>query len=239
MVRIGWHTVDGTATSRTDYEASSGTIAIPHGVATADIQVPIHGDRAHEADETFSVELSSPSNATLARGRGTATILDDDAVQPTKPPGKPPPKPPKGPPAGKPPHHRPVARPPHRRRCVDHLRPTSRLNPGRRGVKASRRRLQIRGTARDRGCARLARVSVSIALHIHHRCRFLKRNGRLGRPLKCRRIQWVLARGTSRWRLLPRRRMPRGSYTIRTRARDRAGNAERLRVTRVRAVRLR
>ena len=32
MVRIGWHTVDGTATSRTDYEASSGTIAIPHGV---------------------------------------------------------------------------------------------------------------------------------------------------------------------------------------------------------------
>jgi Calx-beta domain-containing protein len=239
MVRIAWRTVDGTASSRTDYEASSGTVTVPHGAATADIQVPVHGDRAHERDETFTVQLSSPSNATLARDGGTATILDDDPAPPKEPPGKPPSKPPSKPPAGRPPHHGPGTRPPRPRRCVDRLAPVSRVNPGRRGVRTTRRRLQIRGTARDRGCAGLARVSIAVALHTHHRCRFLKRNGRLGRRLRCRRIQWLRARGTSRWRLLPSRRLPRGRYTIRTRARDRAGNAERLRVNRVRAFRLR
>ncbi|TMK62493.1 MAG: hypothetical protein E6G53_13470 [Actinobacteria bacterium] len=241
-VRIGWRTADGTASSRTDYEASSGTVTIPHGTSTTDIQVPIHGDKAHEGDETFSVELSAPSNATLGRDRGTATILDDDSEQPpkppTKPPTKPPVKPPQKPPTGKPPPRGPSARPP-RRRCVDHLAPTSRLNAGRAGVKASRGRLQIRGTARDRGCAGLARVSVTVALHSHHRCRFLKRSRRLGKPVKCRRIQWITARGTAHWRLLPRRRLPTGRYTIRTRARDRSANVERLRLARVRTFRLR
>ena len=32
-----------------------------------------------EANETFTVELSSPANATIADGSGVATITDDDA----------------------------------------------------------------------------------------------------------------------------------------------------------------
>ena len=240
-VRIDWRTVDGTATSPADYEPASGTITIPHGTGNAEIQVPIHGDSTHEADETFAVVLSAPSNATLARDRGTATILDDDPAQPGgPPPGKPPTKPPpkKGPPATKPPHRRPPHSRPRRRRCADHLAPTSRLNRGSRGVRSRRRRLQVRGTAKDRGCAGLAKVSVAVALHAHHRCRFLKRSGRLGRPVRCR-PRWIRARGRTRWSLGTRSRLPRGRYTIRTRATDRSGNVQKLGRGPVRTFRLR
>jgi hypothetical protein len=38
------------------------------------------GDTNVEPNETFTVNLSSPSNATIATGTGTGTIVNDDAV---------------------------------------------------------------------------------------------------------------------------------------------------------------
>jgi hypothetical protein len=95
--------------------------------------------------------------------------------------------------------------------------------------KLSRRRLTLRGTARDRGCAGLARVSISVALHKRHRCRFLKKNGRLGKARKCKRIQWIPAKGKRAWRLSRTRRLPKGTYTIQTRATDKLANKEKKR----------
>ena len=39
---------------------------------------PVNGDTLDEANETFFVNLSSPTNATIADGQGVGTITDDD-----------------------------------------------------------------------------------------------------------------------------------------------------------------
>ena len=44
------------------------------------VTVTVNGDLLDEANETFFVNLSSPTNATLADGQGLGTITDDDAA---------------------------------------------------------------------------------------------------------------------------------------------------------------
>src|SRR5260221_663901 len=39
----------------------------------------VMGDLVYETNETFFVNLSSPTNATLADGQGVGTIIDDEA----------------------------------------------------------------------------------------------------------------------------------------------------------------
>lgn len=74
--------LDGTARiADGDFNAFSQTITIPKGQTEAIFTVPIKQDAVIEADETFSVSLSSPSiNAVIGSGSGTAsaTILNDD-----------------------------------------------------------------------------------------------------------------------------------------------------------------
>jgi hypothetical protein len=239
-VSVDWRTVDGSATAPADYAAAAGRLTIPHGQPSAELHVPIAEDGRDEPVETFGVELSDPSAATLGRALGLAAILDDDPPVVRRPP---PHKPPRG--GGKHPHRPPTHPPvrwPHPQppiRCVDHRRPTSRLRAGRRGVARRHRRLRLRGVARDRGCSHLRRVQVSIVLHRHHRCRYVKKNGRLGKRRRCRRARWVTVHGRRSWHFRTRR-LPKGRYTIRTRAVDRAGNVERKgRKARPRRVRLR
>jgi hypothetical protein len=239
-VRVDWQTLDGSATAPSDYAASAGTLAIPHGQAGADVSVPIREDAVDEPDETFGVELTGAAGASLGRAGGIVAILDDDPPVKRRPPPHRPPRDGGGPPhrpPHRPPWRHPHPQPPHR--CVDHKRPSSRLRRGRRGVRHPHRRLRLRGIARDRGCSHLRRVQVSIALHKHHRCRFVKKNGRLGKRRRCRRARWVTVQGRRNWHLRTRRLRP-GRYTIRTRAIDRAGNKERKRRrARPRRVRLR
>jgi len=45
------------------------------------IAVQVIGDRLAEPNETFSVNLTSPNNATIADGQGHGTILDDEPRQ--------------------------------------------------------------------------------------------------------------------------------------------------------------
>ena len=94
---------------------------------------------------------------------------------------------------------------------------------------ASRRRLTLRGTARDRGCAGLARVEVAIALHKGKLCRYLRpADGRLAKPAKCAKARWIATKGTRRWAITTKR-LPKGLYTLRSRAVDRAAKIEKKR----------
>jgi hypothetical protein len=77
---VDFTTVDGTAEAGSDYVASSGTLQFLAGETSKTIAVTINGDTQIEPDESFSIELSNPTNATIGDGTGVGTIRDDDAV---------------------------------------------------------------------------------------------------------------------------------------------------------------
>ncbi|WP_263973150.1 cohesin domain-containing protein, partial [Anabaenopsis elenkinii] len=56
----------------------SGTVTFAPGVTSQVITVNVSGDRAIELDESFSITLSDPSNATITTASATGTILNDD-----------------------------------------------------------------------------------------------------------------------------------------------------------------
>ncbi|MDJ0663469.1 MAG: Calx-beta domain-containing protein [Acidimicrobiia bacterium] len=79
-VTANWATSNGTATSPADYTADTGTISIGSGATTDTIVITLTNDQIAEGVETFDVDLSSPSNATISKATGTATITDDDTA---------------------------------------------------------------------------------------------------------------------------------------------------------------
>jgi Calx-beta domain len=79
-VTVHYATSGGTATAGVDYTPVSGTLSIPAGALPGAITVPISSDPIDEADETFLVALSLPTNATVSTGSAQVTILDDDAA---------------------------------------------------------------------------------------------------------------------------------------------------------------
>ena len=78
-VTVTYVTADGTAQAGSDYAAvSNGTLTIPAGLTSGTITVLVNGDRLGELNETFFVNLSSPTNATIADDQGVGTIIDDE-----------------------------------------------------------------------------------------------------------------------------------------------------------------
>jgi hypothetical protein len=78
---VSYTAVNGSATTaNADYVATSGTLSIPAGVASGTITVLVNGDVAVEPNETFSVALSNPVNATVGAGGGIGTIYNDDGA---------------------------------------------------------------------------------------------------------------------------------------------------------------
>ncbi len=77
-VTVAFATSDGTAATPADYAARTGTLTFAAGQTTQSIAVPTVGDLLAEADETFIVELSAPTGATIADGLATGTIVNDD-----------------------------------------------------------------------------------------------------------------------------------------------------------------
>ncbi len=74
-------TANGTAGAGTDYIAlSPTTLNFAAGDTTRTVSVTINGDTLVEADETFFVNLTNASNATIADNQGVGTILNDDGV---------------------------------------------------------------------------------------------------------------------------------------------------------------
>ena len=86
-VTVAWATADGTATAGSDYTARTGqSLTIAAGVQSRTVSVPTTDDAIDESNETFTVALSSPVNATLDDAAGEATITDDDGSQTDGPP---------------------------------------------------------------------------------------------------------------------------------------------------------
>ena len=79
-ITVDYATADSTATSGTDYTADSGTITISAGATTATIAVGVLSDSMDEDDEVVHVELSNPTNASIADFQGALTITDDDST---------------------------------------------------------------------------------------------------------------------------------------------------------------
>jgi uncharacterized repeat protein (TIGR03806 family) len=79
-ITAAWATADGTAAAGSDYVAASGTVSFAPGVTSQTIGVAVNGDATVESDETFTVALSAPANATIATGTATGTILNDDGA---------------------------------------------------------------------------------------------------------------------------------------------------------------
>jgi hypothetical protein len=78
-VTVHYSTADNTATTAgNDYQTKSGTLIFAPGVTTQTITVVVNGDRIGEADESFFVNLDSPTVASIADGQGVGTILDDE-----------------------------------------------------------------------------------------------------------------------------------------------------------------
>lgn len=82
QVTAAFATADGTATAVSgDYATTSGALTFTPGETSKTVSVSVNGDTVVEPDETFLVNLSNPTNATIARGQGVGTIVDDDNVR--------------------------------------------------------------------------------------------------------------------------------------------------------------
>ena len=78
-VTVMWTTADGTAsTADGDYLGGNGTLTFVAGVQTQQIVVTINGDTKVEPNEYFNVTLGNATGATISKGTGTVTILNDD-----------------------------------------------------------------------------------------------------------------------------------------------------------------
>jgi probable HAF family extracellular repeat protein len=77
-ITVAYATGDGTATAGSDYQATSGTLTFAPGETSKTVTVQVVGDRLPEPNETFVVNLSSPTNAVIANGQGVGTIRDDE-----------------------------------------------------------------------------------------------------------------------------------------------------------------
>ena len=75
---VSYATADGTAKDGSDYTADSGTLTFEAGDDLKTIEVQTREDAIDEPDETFTVRLSSPSDARLPDHTATGTINDDD-----------------------------------------------------------------------------------------------------------------------------------------------------------------
>jgi chitinase len=77
-VTVNFTTTNVTATGDVDYATTNGTLSFAPGETSQTISVDVSDDDLQEANETFRVVLSNPTDATLGIGTNTVTITDDD-----------------------------------------------------------------------------------------------------------------------------------------------------------------
>jgi len=80
-VTVNAATASGTATAPSDYAATSGPVSFAPGETSKIVNVAVNGDTIDEADETFTLNLSGATNATIADAQGVGTIADDDDAE--------------------------------------------------------------------------------------------------------------------------------------------------------------
>ncbi len=77
-VTVIYATADGTAVEPADYTSTAGSLTFTPGQTTRTVTVPVNGDTVPEANETFFVNLSGATNATISDNQGVGTITNDD-----------------------------------------------------------------------------------------------------------------------------------------------------------------
>jgi Ca2+-binding RTX toxin-like protein len=86
-VTVTYSTLFGTANpsgAQTDYNGVvDQTLTFAPGETVKTVPITLIDDAIPEPDETFQLLLETPTNATLANDRATATIIDDDAAATT------------------------------------------------------------------------------------------------------------------------------------------------------------
>ena len=82
VIGVDWATEPGTATPGTDYQPVHGTVSFDPGETSKKIGVPIVGDTAGEANQTFYVNIVGMTNGEPGKSRGTGTIISDDGPPP-------------------------------------------------------------------------------------------------------------------------------------------------------------
>ena len=78
-VTVKYATANGTAVASTDYSVKSGSLSFSPGQTSKTITMTIVGDSTDEPDESFFVNLTAPTNATISDGQAQVTIFDNDA----------------------------------------------------------------------------------------------------------------------------------------------------------------
>ena len=78
---VSFQTNDGTATlADNDYSSNSGGLNFGPADTMMQITVAVNGDTTFEPTETFTVDLSGASGATISDNSGLGTITNDDAA---------------------------------------------------------------------------------------------------------------------------------------------------------------
>ncbi|HEV7797337.1 MAG TPA: Calx-beta domain-containing protein [Pyrinomonadaceae bacterium] len=79
-VTANYATADGTANAGSDYQQAIGQVVLNPGDLSKTIGVTINGDTVPEVNETFTINLSGATSASIADSQGIGTILSDDAA---------------------------------------------------------------------------------------------------------------------------------------------------------------
>lgn len=77
-VTLDYATADSTAQAGSDYTPVIGTLVFNPGTTSMLVSIPVHGDLTIEADETFLLQLSNVTNATVADGEAVGRIITDE-----------------------------------------------------------------------------------------------------------------------------------------------------------------
>ena len=77
--QVNWDTRGGTAGSA-DLVGDFGTVYFAPGESSREVPLKIRGDLVPEADETFYVDLSEPSQGQIRNATASITIEDDDGI---------------------------------------------------------------------------------------------------------------------------------------------------------------
>ncbi|MFN9172062.1 MAG: beta strand repeat-containing protein, partial [Dolichospermum sp.] len=76
-ITVQYATANGTAIAASDYTSTSGTLTFNPGVTSQVINIPILNDSLNEANETFTLNLASPINASLGTAKTATTTITD------------------------------------------------------------------------------------------------------------------------------------------------------------------
>ena len=76
-VLVNYNTNNGSALAGSDFTATTGSVTFAPGETSKTITINIADDAVFEGNENFQVNLSTPTNATIASGSVTTQIQDD------------------------------------------------------------------------------------------------------------------------------------------------------------------